>query len=174
MILNTRPLLAILLLLTSCSSNVSKTKGNDSAINQINKPASSSIDTTYMATGFYFVADSSEGVKMRIRGSNEVYTIAPDAFASVKNIIKTKLERTQTEKGVYTDLCMTFDSKGTNDLKEGTGKLLHPKMAVVVANQLLYVVDNNANITAGVVYVTLLGFSDSEMKVLQNEVDHKK
>jgi len=51
---------------------------------------------------------------------------------SVKNIIKTKWKKL-SEKGVDDRACMTFDSKGTNDLKEGTGKLLHPKIAVVVA-----------------------------------------
>lgn len=171
MILNIRLLFIILLLLTACSGNAGKPTGNDSAlVSQTHKSALSSNNNTYMPTGFYFLADSSGGVKMRIRGSNEIYTIAPGAFASVKNIISVKLKKTPID----TALVMTFDPKGTNDLKEGTGKLFHPKMAVVVANQLLYVVDNNANITAGVVHVQLLGYSDREMKALKNEVEQKR
>ena len=170
-----RLLFIILLLLTACSGNPGKTTGNDSAtVSQTHKPALSPINTTYMPTGFYFLDDSSEGVKMRKRGSNDVYAIAPNAFASVKNIINTKLEKTPIDKGVYTSFCMTFDSKGTNDLKKGTGNLLHPKIAVVVANQLLYVVENNANIKTGIMCVALVGYSDPEMKALQNEVEQKR
>jgi hypothetical protein len=106
MIVDIRLLLVILLLLTACSGNSGKPTSNDSAIvNQANKSALSSINTAYMQTGFYFLADSSEGVKMRIRGSNEVYTIVPGAFASVKNIISVKLEKTPID----TALVMTFD-----------------------------------------------------------------
>ena len=111
---------------------------------------------------------------MRKRGSADVYTIVPNAFASVKNIIKTNLEKTPTEKVVYTELCMTFDAKGTDDLKFGTGNPLYPKIAAVVANQLLYVVDNTAKVSAGVMCIDLEGYSDAEMKALKNEVDHKR
>ncbi|WP_295674696.1 hypothetical protein [uncultured Mucilaginibacter sp.] len=171
-----RPLFVILLVLTACSGNAGKTADNDSAITkQTRNSALSATDTTYMPTGFYFLADSSTGVKMRMRGSGDVFVIARNAFASVKNIVKATLKKTSTKKGVYTELCMTFDSKGTHDLKEGTGNfLLQPKIAMVVANQLLYVVDNNAKITTGVVFVALLGYSDTEMRALQDQVEHKK
>ena len=127
-----------------------------------------------MPTGFYYLADSLEGIKMRKRGSHEVYTIAPAAFASVKNIVNTKLKKTYTDKGVYAELCMTFDSKGTNDLADGTGNVLHPQIAVVVANQLLFVVNNTAKIKTGVMNVYLDGYTDPELKALQDAVEHKR
>jgi hypothetical protein len=176
MILNTRPLFVIVLLLvTACSAQRDKTTGNDSAIvNQTAKSALPGAKATYMPTGFYYLADSLEGIKMRKRGSDEFYTIAPAAFASVRNIANTKLKKTNTDKGVYTELCMTFDAKGANDLAEGTGNLLHPKIAVVVANQLLYVVDNTAKIKTGVMFISLEGYTDPELKTLQDEVGHKR
>jgi len=175
MILNRQLSFAMLLLLTACSANSGKTSANDSdTVNQTRKPALSGIKTTYMPTGFYYLADSLEGIKMRKRGSDEVYTIAPAAFASVKDIANTKLKKTYTDSGMYAELCMTFDSKGTHDLAAGTGNLLHPKMALVIANQLLYVVDNTAKIKTGIMYVDLEGYTDPELKTLQNEVDHKR
>lgn len=176
MSLNIRPLfVTLLLLVTACSANTGKTAANDSAaVNQTGKPVLPGSNTTYMPTGFYYLADSLEGIKMRKRGSDEVYTIAPAASASVKNIVHTKLKKTYNEKGVYAELCMTFDSKGTNDLAEGTGNLFHPKIAVVVANQLLFVVDNTAKIKTGVMNVYLGGYTDPELKALQAEVEHKR
>lgn len=176
MILNTRPLFVILLLLiTACSANPDKTAGNDSAtVNQTSKSALPGAKTSYMPTGFYYLADSLEGIKMRKRGSDEVFTIARTAFASVKNIASTKLKKTYTDKGVYAELCMTFDAKGTNDLAAGTGNPLQPKIAVVVANQLLWVVDNTAKIKTGVMNVYLEGYTDPELKTLQDEVEHKR
>ncbi len=171
-----RPLFVILLLLTACSGNHVKTTDNNSATaNQTHKLTVSPANTTYMPTGFYFLADSSTGIKMRVRGSDNVYTIAPNAFASVKNIIKAELIISPDEKELHTSLRMAFDAKGTNELKEGTSSfLLHPKIAVIVANQLLYVVDNNAKITTGVMFVELMDYSDLEMKALQNQVEHKR
>ena len=170
-----RLLFVFLALLTACAGDGGKATSNDSArVGQMHKPELSPADTTYVPTGIYFLTDSQKGVKMRLRGSDDVYTIAPVAFASVKNIIKTKLEKTAVEKGVYNELCMTFDPKGTSDLKEGTGNPLQPKIAAVVANQLLFVVDNSAKITTGVMCVVLVGYSDAEMKALQNQVEHKR
>jgi len=176
MILNTRSLFVILLLpVTACSSNTGKTAVNDSAtVTQTRKPALSGTKTTYMPTGFYYIADSLQGIKMRKRGSNEVYTIAPAAFASVKNIVNTKLKKTYNDSGVYAEIRMEFDAKGTNDLADGTGNVLHPKIAVVVANQLLFVVDNAAKIKTGVMNVYLDGYTDPELKALQDAVEHKR
>ena len=173
MILNRRLSFAMLLLLTACSANT--TSGNDSdTVNKTDKRALLGVKITYMSTGFYYLADSLEGVKMRKRGSDEVYTIAPAAFASVKNIADAKLKKTYTDSGVYAEVCMTFDSKGTNDLADGTGNVLHPKIAVVIANQLICVVDNTAKIKTGVMNVYLEGYTDPELKALQDAVEHKR
>ncbi len=111
---------------------------------------------------------------MRLRGSDEVYTIARDAFASGKDIVDTRWETTSTKAGVNTNLCMKFNYKGTNDLKDGMGNPMHPKIAAVVANQLLFVVDNSTKVTGGEMCVALIGFSKSEMKAIRLDVMHKK
>lgn len=127
-----------------------------------------------MPTGFYYLVEDSKGVKMPLRGSGAVYVLAPSAFASVKDVARTQLTKTSMESGIYTELCMIFDPKGTQDLRNGTGNPQHPKIAVVVANQLLYVVDNNSKIKTGVMCVGLVDFSESEMLSLKAEVDNKR
>jgi hypothetical protein len=134
----------------------------------------SPLHTAYVPTGFYFLAEGQKGINMRKEKSNETYVLAPLPFASVNNIIKTELTRTKLKDGIYTELCMTFDNIGTKDLEEGTGNPLHPKMAVVITNKLMYVVDNTVKIKTGVMFVGLIGYSEQEMKIMKKAVDNKK
>jgi hypothetical protein len=170
--LNTLPLLAILFLLTACYSNVNKTKDNHSAKNQTNTP--SYIDTRYMSTGFYFLAEKGKGVNMRRERSDEIYTISPLPFASVENLSKTELKKKHLKDGDYTELCMMFNNKGTKDLAEGTGNPLHPNIAIIIANKLLYVVENTTSIKTGVMCVGLVGYSEQEMKKMKISADNKR
>jgi hypothetical protein len=132
------------------------------------------VDTTYMPTGFYFLAEKGKGISMREDKSNEIYTISPLPFASVKNISKTKFEKGQLQKGEYTALCMTFDDTGTKNLAKGTGNPLHPKIAVIIANRLLYVVESRTSIKTGIMCVALLGYSEKEMEEMHNSIDIKR
>ena len=168
--LNILGLFITIAFLSACSRQEDK-KTNENAVG--NEDVSLS-KNTYMPTGFYFLAGDSTGTKMHLRGSKEIYNIAPEAFASAKNIIKTKVEKKHHGKETYTELCITFDAKGTKDLKEGTGNPLRPKLAVVVANQLLYVINNTAKITTGIMYIDLLDFSDAEIDALQNDLRIKE
>ncbi|MGF2412294.1 MAG: hypothetical protein ACQUYJ_08210 [Ferruginibacter sp.] len=92
---------------------------------------------------------------MKKENSDEIYSIAKVPFASVNNIAKVELEQTKSDGEMYSNLCMTFDTKGTKDLEEGTANPLHPQLAIVIANKLLYVVDNNVNSKIGIMCVTL-------------------
>lgn len=132
------------------------------------------VDTTYMATGFYFLAEKGKGIKMREEKSDEIYTIAPLPFASVKNIVRITSEKGQYQKQEYTNLCMTFDDTGTKDLAKGTGNPLHPKIAVIIANRLLYVIENKTPIKSGTTCVILLGYSKKEMDEMRNSIDKKR
>ncbi len=162
------------LLLAACSSNnehiTNNTAGNSTGSTVNNNIA----DSTYMRTGFYFLADSGKGVSMHKDKSGETYTIDPIPFASVDNISKAELDKNHLNKGDYTELCLTFDKKGTVDLAEGTGNPLHPKIAAIVANRLLFVVDNRTSIKTGVMCVGLVGYSEQDMQEMRIAVDHKK
>ncbi len=100
--------------------------------------------------------------------------IFPLPFASVVNIKKATLQKTESRYGDFTELCLVFDNKGTKDLAEGTGNALHPKIAVIVANKLLYVVDNTYSIKTGIMYIGLKGYSEKEMKAMLAAVNNKK
>jgi hypothetical protein len=133
------------------------------------------IDTTYMYTGFYFLTEEENNrVNMKEEGSNDIYSLSKIPFASVNNISQTELKTTKLENGNYTQLCMTFDSKGTRDLEHGTGNDSQPKIAVVITGKLLYVVDNSTKIKTGVMCVGLVGYSDKQMNEMKKAVDQKK
>jgi hypothetical protein len=177
-------LLLLTLSMASCSESSSRKINLDSVLYNLNDTSRfklidsswvKNIDTNYMHTGFYFLTVEKNGIRKRQEKSDEIYIIAPKPFASVDNIIKTKLEKNRLDNGeVYTELCLTFDAKGTKDLKEGTGNYLHPKMAVVIANKLLYIVDNNVNIKTGVMCIGLVDYSEEEMETMQKAVDNKE
>lgn len=130
-------------------------------------------DSTYLHTGFYFLSGEADGVKIRMEHSDKVFSLAKKPFASVYNIRQTELKKIPLAEGIITQLCLTFDSKGTEDIEINTGNPLHPKMAVIIANKLLYVVDNNFKIKTGVMCVILDGYSEQEMIAMREAVDKK-
>lgn len=136
-----------------------------------NTPAeTTAADTTYMPTGFYYLADGKEGIRMHKYRSEDRYTFAPTPFAGVTHITDVKLVQTPIKNGVYNELCLTFDSVGTKDLAAGTGNPLHPQIAAVVANKLLFVVKNEVSIKTGIMYVGLVDFTDTEMEEIRKSV----
>ena len=169
------PVAALCLLFAACSNETGHEAPVNSPIVAGRATAKlSEADTNYIATGFYFLAEDGKGIRMRKEHSNEIYTLSPNAFASVKNVIKTKLERTKGEQGIYTEMCMTFDEHGTKDLKEGTGNIAHTKIAAVIANKLLFVVENRVSIKTGIMCVGLVGYSEEVMQDMKHAVDNKQ
>jgi hypothetical protein len=142
--------------------SIDKLKDLKNTVYSIVRDQRSSGDTVYMRTGFYYLAN--DGVKM-YKG-NDSFIIARSPFASVDNVAKVEVKKQEGSTG----LCLTFDAKGTKDIAEGSGDRLHPKMAVVIANKLLYVVDNSVNITTGVMCVLLDGYSQQEIETMQEAI----
>jgi len=69
---------------------------------------------------------------------------------------------------------LTFDDQGTKDIEEGTGNSMHPKIAVVIANKLLYVVENTSKIKTGIMCIALIGYSEQEMEAMRHSVENKR
>ena len=67
-------------------------------------------------------------------------------------------------------MSLEFDAQGTEDLKDGTGNPQHPKIAVVIANKLLYVVDNDAKIETGRMQILLEGYSDQQLNRIKESI----
>ena len=129
------------------------------------------VDSEYVRTGFYFLSDSSDAVKMRKEQSTKIYPIAKTPFASVDHIIKVDVHRTETSD---VELCMTFDELGTFDLQNGTGDPAHPKIAVVIANRLIYVVENSAQIKTGIMCTILVDYSRQEIADMVRSINEKR
>jgi preprotein translocase subunit SecD len=158
----------------SCGDHSSKKQPHFSASHSIDTLGNKKADTTYMYTGYYFLTEVQDGIKMKKENSNEIYSIAKVPFASVNNIVKAELEQTKVNGEIYNELCMTFDAKGTKDLEEGTKNPLHSQLAVVIANKLLYVADNNVKSEIGIMCVALVGYSEQEMQIMRQAIVNKK
>jgi hypothetical protein len=167
----------LLLVIAACSSHSAHNSYTESSLDTesvTNITGKKIADATYMPTGFYFLVPESKGIDKRVEKSETVYTIASSPFASVKNISKVKLETTHLKDRDDAELCLTFDDQGTRDLEEGTGNPMHSKIAVVVANRLLYVVENTSKIKTGIMCISLIGYSEQDMKTMRRSVENKR
>jgi hypothetical protein len=159
-------LLLLIVLLNAC-------KNKPSQSNNTPLPAISP-DTVYMKTGFYFLADSADAVRMRKDHTDDIFFIAKTPFASVDNIIKSDTTQKIIEGRPYTDLMIKFDAQGTKDLEEGTSNALQPRIALVIGSRLIYVVENGAHITTGVVYIVLENYTKDEIIAMKKDIEQKR
>ena len=90
------------------------------------------------------------------------------------NIIKAEVERTFDKDRILIGLYEYFDSTGTIAIKSGTGDSLHPKVAVVVANKLLYVVDNTTKIEKGVMCIMVGQYPEYEIEAMKKAIQEKR
>lgn len=178
-------LLSLIILLLSCTqgSNSKRIKidsllynVNDSArLHIVDTAALNRVDTNYMRTGFYLLSYDNNGVRKREEKTGEIYSIASTPFASVDDVIKTSIQKTKLENGEeYSELCLTFNEKGTENIKAATNKALQSKMAVIIANKLIYVVKIEGVIKTGVVYIGLYDYTEEEIEALKKAVDNKE
>jgi hypothetical protein len=169
----TCPFLFLLLFFTACSDgNVKSFHENYNTDN--NTDTATEVTTTYMHTGFYNVVGEGKGVNIRKEKSDEIYSLSPTPFVSVNDVTKAELQKTKLEDGIYNQLCLTFNDIGKQNLKEGTGSRKYAKIACVIANRLLYVVENKNSIDGGNMCIGLVDYSEKEMQTMLNEVLHKK
>lgn len=130
--------------------------------------------TSYVASGFYFLEESGQGIKMRKDHSAEDYDISEKPFVSVKNILSASAQKNAIEgRGMY-DVNIVLDNAGTKDFALGTGNPEHPYIAVVIANRLLYVVENTTQITTGKMQIMLVGYSEKEVNDMIDAIHHKR
>jgi preprotein translocase subunit SecD len=140
----------------------------------------SEIDTTYLRTGFYYLADGEDGIVKKCESDEKIYTLSKTPFASVDDVSDTELKWEKIEGKTYPELCLHFNEKGKQALAEGTGNPLHPQIAAVIAGKLLYVVDNRpeSKTTGGTMCVYIIGsgvgISGLEVEAMKRAVDEKR
>ena len=133
----------------------------------------SDTSSRYLETGFYDVRDQRTGVRIHKEHSNEIYYLNSTPFASVNNVVKARLLRHRLNGSVIPILDLTFDERGTKALK-GIGTPVHPSIAVVVANKLLYVITYAEAIQKGEMLILLEDYSDNDIESMLNSVLHKR
>jgi preprotein translocase subunit SecD len=166
--------------LFSCQENGKAYSPNKKTVDPDNiRPAevvssdTSGLNHAYVATGFYFLAAGDSGIKMRKDFSNKIYTLADKPFIGVNNIKYARVQKNKDEQGVYSFLNMVLDDQGTRKFKEVTGNPAYPFIAIVIANRLLYVVENKANITTGIMNIIVNEYSEKELKELLVAISRK-
>ncbi|MCW3463969.1 hypothetical protein [Chitinophaga nivalis] len=160
--------IVLLLLIASCNNDTLPVSHHADTTKE------KSADTVYMRTGFYFLADTLTGIKMQEKNSDKIYSIEKLPFASVDNIIECKIQDTKIDSTTYKNICIKFDAKGTKDLQDGTESPFHPKIALIIANRLLYVVDNRTSVKDGAVCAYLIDFSQQEINAMKEAIEQKR
>jgi hypothetical protein len=134
----------------------------------------SQVGDLYVSTGFYFLANKGQGVKMRKDHSDENYDISNKPFVSVKNILRTHAQKNIIQQRVTYGVTIVLDNQGAKYLEEGTGNPAYPYMAVVIANRLLYVVENTSKIKTGIMNIVLVDYTEKEVNEMVDAINKKK
>ena len=169
-------ILILMTLLLSCSNGANKnTQAQTDAHNQqtIYSDTSKS-DSFYVFTGFYFLADNEQGIKMRKDHSNEVYNISRNPFVSIKNILRAAAQKNVIQGHDTYGVTIVLDNAGTKAFEQGTGNSAHPYVAVVIANRLLYVVENTSKIKTGIMQIALVDYSEKEVNDMIEAITQKR
>jgi len=165
--------IAFLAVFTACTNHTTNKESKQKTVHASDSAITTLSDTIHLRTGLYYLTEGNDGVLIKKDAPNEIYSLSKEPFASVDNISNTRLVTQTPDSGPYTELCMTFDAKGKEDLEEGTGNGLHPRIAFVLDGKLLYVVDNISKIRTGIMCVELVGYSDEAMAAMKKAVDQK-
>ncbi len=165
------------ILLFSCTNNTTQDKqiaSQDNSNNTFINSDTTKADSSYVPTGLYFLADKEQGMKMRKDHSNEDYNISPKPFVSVKNILRANAQKNIIEGRVTYGVTLVLDNQGTKDLEEATGNSSYPYIAIIMANRLLYVVENTSKIKTGLMQIILVDYTENEVDEMVNAITQKK
>lgn len=103
-------------------------------------------DKVYMRTGFYFLAKE-EGIEMKEEDTGRSYLLDSIPFVSRDNVTEVTYRKASGDEEPYDEICLILDDKGFENLKNVTDNSTRPRMAVVLANRLLYIVTLTHKIT---------------------------
>lgn len=134
----------------------------------------STTDAETLRTGFYSLADSVSGIRMRMDKSNEYFFVSKIPFASVDNVENVEYSVTKIGNDTFRILTLYFDDIGTKSLKQVTGNSSFPLIAAVVANKLLFVVENHSKIETGNMRLILNEYKEEEILDMKKAISEKK
>jgi len=168
--------LLLTILLSSCGNN--KNQDKNFAIEHrstpiINSSDTSKVDSSYVRTGFYFLTDIGKAIKMHMDHSNQDFYISQKPFVSVKNILRVNAQKNIIDGRTTWGVTLVLDNQGTKDLEEATGNSIYPKIAIVMANRLLYVVENSSKIKTGIMQIILIDYNQNEVDEMVNAISNK-
>lgn len=131
-------------------------------------------DSSYVFTGFYFLADQGQGIKMQKDHSEEAYSISKNPFVSIKTILRASAQKNVIQGRDTYGVTIVLDNQGTKELEQETGNPSQPYIAVVIANRLLYVVENTSKIKTGIMQIILVDYSEKEVNDMIDAINQKR
>ena len=130
-------------------------------------------DTNYVQTGIYDIVDLKSGIVKPMEFSTLKYALSREPLVSVVNIEEVSFVMAEEAPDGLNTMVLKFDSIGTEALKRITGNPDYPELGWVLANKLVYVVINKANITTGILNIFLDDYSEEELRTMVEAIRNK-
>lgn len=163
-------------ILTSCSSYNSHVKISHNTTPHLTDTVK--YDSTYLHTGWYYLADIDNGFGRELDKSTDTFHIAPKPIVTAKNfttleIYASNLDLTGEK---YIGLRMQLDNEGTENWSIATKKAIGRHLAFILNNQLLYVTKVSTQITFGVTALNRGGsvYSKEELEKFKDIIESQK
>jgi hypothetical protein len=164
-------------LLLSCAYNTNKNTNTQTRADNNHTTVYSDAtknDSSYVFTGFYFLANNGQGIRMQKDHSDEIYNISKTPFVSINNILRATAQKNVIQGRDTYGITIVLDNPGAKDLEQETGNPSHQYIAVVIANRLLYVVENTSQIKTGIMQIILVDYSEKEVSNMIDAINEKR
>lgn len=163
--------LLTIVLLTACSHNKVKTSTGDKLPKNHENPLK---DNTGLNTGWYYIVNNDEGVKMQLDKSTDTFFIDPKPIVVAKNFTSFDIYENNADGQKYTVLTMRLDEAGTESWSVATGNAVGKQLAFILDNKLLYVALVNAQITSGITALNRGDYSRAELENIKTIMESER
>lgn len=125
-------------------------------------------DTSRLATGWYYVVESDQGVRRVLDGDTAVYWLNPKPIVTAKDIASFDLYQSNFDKSW--GLSMKLEDAVVEQWRLATGQSIGGHLALVVNNKLLSAPKVNAEITGGMTALNRGTYSKGELKAIMKAI----
>lgn len=171
--------LTSILLLCACIGNnsqgkISEALSNDSGNHTRSRIQIAEYDSTFLQTGWYYVVDYDNGFKRKLDQSTDTFFIQRYPIVTAKNFTTLEIYESDADGIKYVGMTMRLDEKGTQSWSVATEKSIGKQLAFILDNQLLFVAQVNAQITAGIAALNRGIYSKAELESFKTTIENER
>ena len=130
--------------------------------------------STTLKTGWYYVVDSSTGLKRQLDKSKETYFIDRHPIVTPNNFTDFLIEENKVGGAKYFQLFMQLDNPGTARWALATEKSIGKQFAFILDNQLLYVAPVFAQILNGMTAINRTNYTKEEFETFKRIIKSER